>query len=766
MRMALATLVALVLVFFGRKANAAVLLSQKPVVDNGAWSTVGPNTVGGLYEQQADNFTVPAGPDWSVKLVRARFTFVAAPFALSNARVVFYNDAGGLPGTAVCDYPSVATSQTVAAQYPNHADWTLDLPDACVLAPGKYWLSIQGNNASITSYWSVQEGTGTSATNTKAGPWSAESRTHYMVLEDANTAPPPVKVSTKTVLASSVNPSVFGEATTLTATVTSGSGTPAGSVTFRQGSTALGTANLAAGVATLNVSTLTVGTFSITATYNGSNSHELSFSPTLSQTVTKANTTTTLASSAAPSTFGQSVTFTATVSPVAPSTGVPTGSVTFKDGANSIGVVSLSGGVAKLTISNFTPGSHTITAAYAGNTTFNASTSADLTQEVDLADTSTTLISSAAPSIIGQSVTFTATVTALVPSVGNPSGTVNFKDGPDTIGTANLNANGVATLTTSALAVGTHAITAAYGGAAGYKASTSAQLTQQVNTSGVSIELVSSSNPSTYGSAVKFTATFNIGGSDAGAPTGEITFKDGAGTLGTSAIDNGVATFTTATLAGGNHDITAEYPGDSVWGTGLSSLVQTVELAFTATQLVSTPNPSAEGTAVKLTATVISGAAGGGPITGTVTFKDGALILGTGPVGAGGVATLNVPALAAGARSITAEFSGDTNYAASTSAPVTHTVTEGNPDAGTTSDAGTNPEPDAGTNPEPEPGTDPGNTNPTPKADAGSNSAGPLITATGDSCACQAAGASLFQPFAALGALFGVALLGLRRRKR
>jgi len=82
--------------------------------------------------------------------------------------------------------------------------------------------------------------------------------------------------------------------------------------------------------------------------------------------------------------------------------------------------------------------------------------------------------------VSGQSVTFTATVTAKSPGAGTPTGTVTFKDGPSTLGTGTLNGSGQAMFTISTLAVGSHSITASYGGDANFNGSTSSKLTQTV----------------------------------------------------------------------------------------------------------------------------------------------------------------------------------------------------------------------------------------------------------------------------------------------
>src|SRR3989454_575874 len=94
--------------------------------------------------------------------------------------------------------------------------------------------------------------------------------------------------------------------------------------------------------------------------------------------------------------------------------------------------------------------------------------------------TTTSLTSTPNPSIVGQAVTLTATVTPAVADALVPGGTVAFRDGATVIGTATL-VNGRATLVTSALAVGTHSLTVAYSGDLDFSASTSAAVTQTVN---------------------------------------------------------------------------------------------------------------------------------------------------------------------------------------------------------------------------------------------------------------------------------------------
>jgi hypothetical protein len=137
---------------------------------------------------------------------------------------------------------------------------------------------------------------------------------------------------------------------------------------------------LSSGVAKYTTTKLAVGTGSITAVYNGSISFTTSASLALSQVVNQASTTTALASSQNPSTFGQSVTFTVTVAPQF--SGTVTGSVTLTDGTKALKTVNLSGGAVKYTTTTLPTGTHRIAATYNGTTSFSGS-SAALTQTVN-----------------------------------------------------------------------------------------------------------------------------------------------------------------------------------------------------------------------------------------------------------------------------------------------------------------------------------------------------------------------------------------------
>src|SRR5882762_8908279 len=475
------------------------------------------------------------------------------------------------------------------------------------------------------------------------------------------------KAASSTAVASSNNPSIIGTAVTLTASVTSPvTGTLTGTVTFQDGTSALGTGTLSGGGATFTTSGLTGGTHSITAVYSGDANFAGGTSPALMQTVNKVGDSTSVASSNNPSIFGSAVTFTATVTSSA--TSIPTGTVTFQDGAATLGTGMLSGGNATLATSALVGGVHSITVIYGGDANFASSTSPGLMQTVNKAASSTSVVSSNSASNRGAAVTFTATVTSS--ATGTPTGTVTFQDAATTLGTGTLS-GGTATFTTSGLGTGAHSITAIYGGDANFTGSTSVVLTQTIGKAASSTAVASSNNPSIIGTVVTLTAS--VTSPVTGTLTGTVTFQDGTSALGTGTLSGGTATFTTSGLTGGTHSITAVYSGDATFAGGTSpALMQTVNKVASSTSVpASSNNPSIFGSAVTFTATVTSSATS--IPTGTVTFQDGAATLGTGTL-SGGNATLTTSGLGAGVHSITAIYGGDASFASSTSPVLMQTV--------------------------------------------------------------------------------------------
>ena len=509
------------------------------------------------------------------------------------------------------------------------------------------------------------------------------------------------QVATNTTLGSSQNPSTVNSTVVFTATITptmASANTPMGSVTFQDvinfpTIVTLGTSPVSAGaggtgVAMLSISTLTTGKHQITAAYTSSDSNfnGSSTANVLNQQVLAAGvvgTTTQLLSSQNPSEVNQSVTFMATVTANSGNT-TPSGNVSFQDNGTQIGTGTLNGaGVATFTTTTLTAGNHPITAVYNfdnGNASFAGSTSNTVMQNVT--NGIPTVVSVSAPSVVtvNQPFTITATVTVASGFTGTPTGTVQFQD---TTAGANL---GAANLTNGAASINnvmfttttTHNIVATYtANPTTFETGTTGTASVIVSTgTAATAKIMSSQNPSVLGNPVTFTITI-APQSGTGTPTGMVTIQDtaiGSGFSTTLTLSGGSATLTTnnagMALVAGTNTISVSYNGDPTFAGSTASLTQTVNnvnSGSTTTTLTASPNPATLGQAVTFTATVhvVSGT---GTPSGTVTIKDGATTIGTG--NAPGPVTLTTSSLSSGSHSITAVYSGDTNFNSSTSAAV------------------------------------------------------------------------------------------------
>ncbi len=287
-------------------------------------------------------------------------------------------------------------------------------------------------------------------------------------------------------ISSSANPSVAGQQLTLTASVSgSSSFTPTGTVTFTSNGIAIAgcdAISLSTAQAQCTATFASTGSLSLQALYSGDDNF-LTSSATLSQTVNRDATTTTVAVSSTSVAVGQSVAVTATVAPLAPGAGTQTGTVEFEDSDNVVdgcNAQSLALGVATCFTSFSTPGTHTLVAVYNGDANFDTSTSDEVA--VTVGATTTTLASSANPSVAGNPVTYTATVAPQVPGGATPTGTVEFEDSGTVVDgcSAQSLVEGVATCNVVYPLSSTHTITAIYSGSTDHHASTSTDLTQTV----------------------------------------------------------------------------------------------------------------------------------------------------------------------------------------------------------------------------------------------------------------------------------------------
>jgi hypothetical protein len=466
-----------------------------------------------------------------------------------------------------------------------------------------------------------------------------------------------VIANTSVAISSSQNPSQPGVSITFTANITPSTAT--GTVQFLDEGALLGTGAVSGGSASFNMASFVPGTHSITAVYSGDTNNATSTSAALQQTVNKVSTTTSLAGSSAVSTIGTAVTFTATVSPTSATGTVQFSAFATNSGSSySLGSAPVVGGVATLSTTALVSGPNAVTAIYSGDSQYAGSTSAAFNEMVRF-NSGTSLASSLNPSTFGASVTLTATV---FPLNNGQTGSVQFFNGSFLLGTSPLSTGLTAQLITTTLPVGTDSLTAVYSGDTIWASSTSTALSQTVNKVVTTTTVISSLNPSTVGASVTLTATVSPS-----AATGTVQFLDGATVLGTSTLANGSASCITTSLTQGTHSITAVYSGDANNASSTSTATSQIVKAITSVGLASSLNPAVVGQSVVFTATVNSAA------TGTVQFLDGAAVLGTGTV-TSGVANFTTTSLAQGAHSISAVYSGDTNYASVSSTPLMETV--------------------------------------------------------------------------------------------
>ena len=385
-------------------------------------------------------------------------------------------------------------------------------------------------------------------------------------------------------------------------------------------------------------------------------------------TVPRLAQTTVVVSATNPSLVGQDVTFSATVSP-ALATGTPTGVVRFTANGTVTTVPLDVTGVASFTTNALPAGTDTVTVDYGGDSVFLPS-SATVSQTVDKNATTSVVVSNVNPSDFGANVTFTTTVNS-----STVTGTVQFSIDGAAAGAPVAPVAGQATYATSGLAVGSHAVSATYGGDAAYLASTSPAITQTVGPARRPTTTVVTSNrvpSSNFGQSVQFTATVRpVSGT--GTPSGTAQFNiDGSNVGGVQTLSSqGRATYATATLAAGSHTVIATYSGSAIFaGGGSATFTQVVNQLSTTTGLTSSRNPAAVGQSVTFTALVNPVAA-----IGTVQFRvDGTNAGAPVPLSATGRATLGISTMAVGIHTVTAFYSGSVGFRTSTSNTISQRI--------------------------------------------------------------------------------------------
>ncbi len=488
--------------------------------------------------------------------------------------------------------------------------------------------------------------------------------------------------STTTTLGASTTSPVVGEQVTYTATV---SPTPdGGSVTFYDGGNPITCTNsggqtVTSGQATCEYTyeTTSGSPHSITATYSGdTNFSESSTTSATSVTVGEASTTTTLGASTTSPVVGEQVTYTATVSPTPDG-----GSVTFYDGGNPITCTNSGGqtvtsgqATCEYTYETTSGSPHSITATYSGDTNFSESSTTSATSvTVGEAPTTTTLGASTTSPVVGEQVTYTATV-----SPTPDGGSVTFYDGGNPITCTNSGGqtvtSGQATCeyTYETTSGSPHSITATYSGDTNFsESSTTSATSVTVGEAPTTTTLGASTTSPVVGEQVTYTATVS--------PTpdgGSVTFYDGGNPItctnsGGQTVTSGQATceYTYETTSGSPHSITATYSGDTNFSgssTSASTTVTVVSASTTTTPSIVTSGPYTYGESITYEV-AISPEYTGAP-TGTVQVLVGStevctVSLNSSDEGSGDCTSTS--AAAGNLQTVTANYLGDSNFAAS-----------------------------------------------------------------------------------------------------
>lgn len=444
----------------------------------------------------------------------------------------------------------------------------------------------------------------------------------------------------------------------------SGGASATGTVTFYNGSSAIGTAQVSSNFsfgsldsyAQLSTTFSSSGVQSITAKYSGDQFNSSSTSQAVSIGVYSnqlAATSVTLQASTTTPQYQTNVTLTAAVSPSS-----ATGTVTFYNGTADIGSSPVNAGSASLTTTFAAGGTATLHAVYSGDYNYLSSTSNSLPMNISgPLVTMTTLEASASSVEIGEGVTLTATL-----SPATVTGTVTFYSGSTSIGTANVNA-GVATLNTTFAGAGNMALKAVFATNASWETSTSNQVPLFV-TGDTPDTVVLQVAPSTLFIGDSATLTASISPAEA---TGTVVFYDGTHAIGTSSVAAGMATYVNRFLVSGSQSLTAVYNGDTTYPSNTSSPVA-ISVGIpgsTPTQTTLTLSEYAGylGDTVTLTAIVNPPAA-----TGQVDFYDNGNFLQS-VVVSSGTAAWSQAFTQSFSNSITAVYDGDATYSQSTSNP-------------------------------------------------------------------------------------------------
>jgi len=471
----------------------------------------------------------------------------------------------------------------------------------------------------------------------------------------------------------------------LTATLASSTSTTisaTGTVTFLLDGATVATATLAGGTtATATITAPSTGTHAIQALYSGDSNYYASTAPAVNITVSRTATTTVVTPSTTTPALNATLPVTVTVTPAAVNTALPTGTVTVSvDGVATAvqTITSANPATASLTLPAMSPGAHTLTATYSGDTYYANSTSPSVALAVPKVTTSTTVTPATTTPAGGASLSVSSLIMPSTTVSTLPTGTVSYTlDGVAVSSVAVVSGNPASastTLTSTSLTPGSHALAAVYSGDTNYATSTSPAVTLTVAKSPTTTTVLPSTQTPTAGGSMTVTVNVSSSNPASALPSGIVTLTEDGVAVGSGTLTAGspsTATITLNVVSAGTHVLAATYSGDTYYTASNSSTVSIIAAkGASVTTVTATPATLTAGSTETLTATVAPALATTGvtyTLTGTVSFYDGVTLLGTATVSSN-AATLTGVALKDNVNhTITAVYSGDTNWIGSTS---------------------------------------------------------------------------------------------------
>ena len=400
--------------------------------------------------------------------------------------------------------------------------------------------------------------------------------------------------TTETVVSVGVPSTAAGEPVTYSAavSVSTGVGTPTGTVTFYAGPTQLCVATLSSGAASCSSDSAPVGVDQVSGSYSGDDDFVGSAG---SSSLAVGTTTTAISESPSPALPGQALTLLASVSPVVGS-GSPSGTVTFTDGSTPLCTAVLTAGSGSCSTTPSFTGTNTLTGTYSGDSDF-ASSSGSETESIGAASITTVMV---APSSVQwrQWVSYTASVAAAAGS-GTPTGTVTFSDGSTALCIATL-AGGTATCSSFDAPGGVGTVVGSYSGDSNFTGSSG---TSPLSVYGAGSFTNVSVDPSSVseGQQVTYTATV-VPSSGTNTPTGSVGFTSGTTLLCVATLVGGTGSCESSDAALGVDDVVGTYSGDADFTTSSGSA--TIEVGATTTSVSTSPTSLGGGTAATYSATV------------------------------------------------------------------------------------------------------------------------------------------------------------------